>query len=210
MILSLLYRLYPKQFHKLVFESQRKPVNFESLELVFLDSNGKKHYQYPSEKLMPIFRKGHMEKCFMEMSMQLHSKELRPIIDAMEKALNRHDKQGAMSPDIVMMGFLITEMKNREQMLVHEEICMDLLAAMFIREDENPEKFDEEIHAQKIQQLTVDSQGGLRDFFYGEVLSKFTPSLSGSSEELAAAARASRIRIAALKKLVEGYSSEKP
>lgn len=208
MILSLLYRAFPNQFHKLVFESQRKPFSFEKLQFAFVDSNGKRYYRYSDDLDMPIVRKGYFEKCFMEFDAAISDKELKLIIHAMQAAIHRKDKQGRMNPDIAMIGHLITEMENRNGQLIHPEIMFDMVATLYIREDENPGTVDQEIHNQKVIQFKQDSQGGLYDFFYQSGLERYIPFSALSARDLEAILTLSERKVKAMITQAEKYISE--
>lgn len=208
MLLRTLYKWFPESFHKLVFESQRKPQNFDKLELAFVDSNGKRYFKYMSDFDIPLTRKGMMELKLKEFSMGLTGDEVGMICDAMDKALSRQVR-GAMSPDIGMIGHLITEIRNRKENLIHPEIMMSMVSYMYIREDERPEVVDEEVHQQKVEQFTKDSEGGLRDFFITAGLNKFLPFLEQSNNDLDQIMEMQKARLKALKIQLDAYSTEK-
>lgn len=206
-MLKLLYKAFPRQFNKLAFNSQSKPVDKSLLEFCFIDSNGYKYYRYSDDFEIPISRKGHFEKCFLELESCLSGSELQLLLDAMEKALAEKDRQGNMKPNIALMGHLVTEIKNRKQLLLHPDIMMDMVACLYIREDENPATIDLEIHTYKVEQFKADSRGGLYDFFYSAGLSKYLPYLEKSAEDWGAIFEYSRARITAMNQQMEAYTS---
>lgn len=208
-MLRLLYYLFPTSFHKLVFESQRKPVNFENYDLQFVDSNGKRYYKCRNPLDEPIVRKGRFEQSFLELEAAVSRKELDKILEAMEQALNRKDKKNGMSPDLGMIGHLINELKLRKDTLLHPDIMFEMVACMYIREDEHPGKFDEEIHAQKIEQFKKDSQGGLYDFFYSSGLTAYMPYLEKYKGDLPEILEQGRMRIKAMGEQLDRYFLEK-
>ena len=169
-MIKLLFKLFKDDFLKLAFHEQSKPIDFDTLEMKFIDSNGKKYYSFSKDDDIAILRKGRLELHLKELQMGLSSDNLDAILDYMEKALNK-----GQSPDIAKIGHAIIEIRNRKQTLIHPEILFNLVATLYIREDENPGLIDEEIHDQKVQQFKKDSQGGLYDFFYNTGLGEYIP-----------------------------------
>lgn len=207
MILKLIYLAFPTQFNKLAFNSQTKPINFDKLSFQFIDSNGKKYYRYMDDFEMPIVRKGYIEKCFKELEYCLNADEMTDILTAMKLAINKRDNRGNMTPDIAMIGHLITEIENRKKTLLHPEILFDITATMLIREDENPSELDIELHGSKIEQFKKDSQTGLRDFFYTAGLTTYLPFLEQFGGDLNLMIAHSKAKIEGLQKQVRNYIS---
>ncbi len=167
-----LFNLFKSDFLKFAFDEQSKPVDFNNLETIFLDSNGKKYFRYKDDFDIPILRKGKLEQLIKELGYGISKDELTMFLDAMEKAL---DKGQA---DVAKIGFIITEMRDRKDILIHPDILFEMVTTLYIREDENPAVIDEEIHAEKYEQLKKDSQGGLYDFFYTAGLTTYIPYLT--------------------------------
>lgn len=209
MIAKILYKLFRKKFIRLVFEDQRKPMDKADLNFCFIDSEGKRYWQYPDDKLMPIVRKGWLEFHFMQLSCMIHDGELSLIIDAFNKALNSKDKKtGKPYIDVSMIAHLVKELSDRRQHLIHPDILIDIAATVFIREDENPAEVDMEIHIQKVEQLKKDSKGGLYDFFYQHELTRYVPFSHTYANELEQLILRSRIRIEAQMEQLRRYISE--
>jgi hypothetical protein len=165
-----LFNLFKEDFLRFAFDSQAKPIDFENLEMKFIDSNGKKYYSFSNDDDIPLLRKGRLETHLKELQMGLSSGNIDEILNYMERALNK-----GQSPDIAKIGHAIVEIRNRKNLLIHPEIMFNLVSVLYIREDETPGKIDEEIHAQKVDQFKKDSQGGLYDFFYNSGLSVYIP-----------------------------------
>lgn len=208
MVLKLLYRLFPEQFHKLVFLSQRKPVSFDKLELAFVDSEGKRYYKYMSDFEMSIVRQGALEMKWKELSMGLDREELTGIVTAMEAALKERDKKGNMIPNIARIGYFIEEIKNRKENLIHPDILMQMAALLFIREDEDPGVIDDDIQTQKVEQFNKDSTTGLTDFFLTAGLDKYAPFLKQFGGDSEALWNHQRERLAAYAKMMQNFSIE--
>jgi uncharacterized membrane protein len=210
MILKLLYRWYPESFHKLVFQSQSKPDSFDKLEFVFVDSNGKRYYRFMSDMEAPIPRYKAFEMKFKEFSAGVSRDTLTLIIDTMDAALKETDKKtGNMKPNIAMIGHLITELRNRKDNLIDPEIMMEMVAYLYVREDENPALIDEDIHAQKVKQFFKDSQSGLYDFFVKAGLNRYMPFLEQSGADWETIFSSMKAKVIALREQLTAYSTEK-
>ena len=166
-----LFNLFKTDFLKMVFDEQSKPVNFDLLEAKFVDSNGKKYFKYKDDFDIPILRKGKLEQLLQELRSGISGDELGMFLDAMDKSLNKGQA------DVAKIGFIITEMRDRKELLLHPDILFEMVTVLYIREDENPALIDEEIHVEKYNQFKKDSQGGLYDFFYGAGLKRYIPYL---------------------------------
>ena len=171
-MIKLLFKLFKKQFLKFAFSHQSKPVNFDRLEYIFIDSNGFRYYKFTKDDDIPILRKGRLEQYLKELQLGLSSDNLESILSYMEKALD-----GGNKPSIAKIGHAIEEIRNRRQILLHPEIMFNMVASLYIREDENPARVDEEIHEDKVNQFKKDSAGGLYDFFYSAGLNAYIPYL---------------------------------
>lgn len=204
-MIRLFYFLFKSQILKLQYSEQSKKKGFEKLTQVFIDSKGKRYYRYPNDMDIPILRKGALEKCLMEIESGLSSRELAMILDAMKKALNFR-KGDRMIPDLSKVGFLIEEINNRKDMLIHPELLFKAVSILYIREDENPAKVDEEITRQKESQLREDSKEGLYDFFYTSGLSAYIPFLEKSEDEWMESFREGTVKVEALKKHLTSIS----
>jgi hypothetical protein len=209
MVLKLLYRWFPEQFHKLVFLSQAKPNDFDKLEFVFVDSNGKRYFRYMSDMEAPIPRLKAFEMKFKELTAGISRETMDLIITAMESALKETDGRGHMKPNIAMIGHLITEMRNRKENLIDPEIMMEMVAYLYIREDENPALIDEDIHSQKVKQFFKDSQTGLYDFFVAAGLSQYLPFLKQSGADWETIFTTMKAEATALRQQLLAYSTEK-
>ena len=167
-----LFNLFKTDFLKFAFDEQGKPPSFDLLETIFVDSNGKQYYRYKDDFDIPVLRKGKLEQLIKELGYGISKDEMTLFLDAMEKALNKGQA------DVSKIGFLVTQMRERKDILIHPEILFEMVTTLYIREDENPALIDEEIHKEKFEQLKKDSQGGLYDFFYTAGLSTYIPYLT--------------------------------
>ena len=172
-----IFNLFKTDFLKYAFDEQSKPPSFDLLETIFVDSNGKRYFRYKDDFDIPILRKGKLEQLIKELGYGISKDEMTLFLDAMEKALNKGQA------DVSKIGFLVTQMRERKDILIHPEILFEMVTTLYIREDENPALIDEEIHKEKFEQLKKDSQGGLYDFFYTAGLQTYIPYLTKLEED---------------------------
>jgi hypothetical protein len=202
------YWLFKDQIKKIQFTEQSKKIGFEKLAFVFRDSNGKDYYRYTNDLEIPILRKGELERVLLEVESGLSGNELERIINAIDDAINEKDKKGHMSPNIGKIGFLIQEIKNRKEMLIHPDLLFEAVAILYIREDEDPAVVDREILKEKIVQLKKDSVDGLYDFFYSSGLNTYMPFLEKSPEEWTEYYEEGKAKLEAMQKFLSTSEQE--
>lgn len=206
-MIKLLFRLFRKQFLKLAFNEQSKPVDFDKLNQVFIDSDGRKYYMYDDDMEIPVTRRGESVKYLQELEACLSREELGMFTDGMIVALEREEK-GRFKPDFAMIGFLIKEIQLRKEGLFHPEIMFNLISTLYIREDENPSVIDPQIHKQKVEQFKLDSQGGLYDFFYSAAFKAYLPFTEMSPEEFVTYWREGKAIVEAMKQTLSTLSKQ--
>lgn len=207
-MLKLLYKWFPESFHKLVFESQRKPINFDKLKFTFVDSEGRRYFQYMSDFDLSIKRKGALEMKVKELTMGLDRDELTGIVDAMDAALKAKDGRGNMTPNIARIGYFIEEIRNRKENLWHPGILMEMAALMNIREDEDPAIIDEDIQSQKVAQFEKDSETGLYDFFLTAGLTAYFPFLKQSGGDWEKIFKEQKATLEGYRAMMKSFSTE--
>lgn|SRR3990167_7086294 len=206
-MIRLIYFLFKSQILKLQYGEQSKKKGFEKLTQVFIDSKGKRYYRYPNDMDIPILRKGALEKCLMEIESGLSGNELERILTAMSDALNER-KGDRMIPNIAKVGFLVEEIRNRKNLLLHPDLLFEAVSILYIREDEDPAKVDGEVMNQKLVQLKEDSREGLYDFFYTSGLSAYIPFLGKSEDEWMEYYQEGIVKMEAMKKFLSTSEQE--
>lgn len=151
------------------------------LELCFTDTDGKKYYKFPESMSLPIERFGKLQEYMMWMSAGLTSVELDNLLDEADKAL----MDGLLQKkNAAKIGFIITQIRERKNMIIHTELLYNFLAVQVIREDEKPEYFNNAIHLKKIEQFKEETKNGKTyDFFLKIGLKKLNDLFNMSEEE---------------------------
>lgn len=200
---------FEKAALEFAFNQQSKPKGFSDLQQIFIDSNGKRYYKYLDDLNLPIKRLQELQRVIMEMDSKLTNKELKTFLTAMSVEMDNavNGAKGKIT-NIARIGFLIEEMKSRDEILFHADLQFELAGVVLIREDENPAEFDLDLHREKVEQFKKDSTGGLKDFFYNAGLSQYLPYLTLSNEDYDHYLINSKAKIAAQTKMLEQFISE--
>lgn len=175
--MNFLEKHYRRWIHKLAFNGQRHPIDPANLEEVFVDSNGLKYYKFKREIDAPYVRFAQLQEYLYQAERKLNKRELKLYLDAckhqIQTVLQNTSHIDKMVGELARLSVIIEDMEILEEQVLHPELMMDIVACLYIREDEDPAIVDDKIHQEKIAQFSKDSQGGLYDFFYKAGLGKY-------------------------------------
>ena len=163
-------------------ETVRK-IGAKDLEHRYTDLNGVNYSGFTSDMSLPVDRLGRlygfMEVLMKGMTVQEDEAIDKAIIDALESGLKNPKEKAAAK-----IGALIMEREKRRKMVIHTEILYNLLAVQWIREDEDPAVYNNEIQMQKVIQFQkeVESRGAYV-FFQVPELKQLNSFLRLSKEE---------------------------
>ena len=151
-------------------ETVRK-IGARDLEHRYTDLNGVNYSGFTSDMSLPVDRLGrlygYMEILMKGMTVQEDEAIDKAIIDALESGLKNPKEKAAAK-----IGALIMEREKRRKMVIHTEILYNLLAVQWVREDEDPATFNNEIHMAKVIQFQkeVDHYGSYPFFQVPELV----------------------------------------
>jgi len=123
-----------------------------SMDKALVDLDGKVYYRFTgSSTIIPLERMGKMQDFLTMMSAGLDEKELTALIDVAngELALALAGKKG----DVVKIGAVLNQIKERQQMILHDQLLWQFMAVQLVREDEPAAKFVQKIHDEKVEAL---------------------------------------------------------
>lgn len=143
-----MWKQHKADFLRLHSLEQSKIKTIKDLEFSFIDLQGKSYYQFPGGSPLPTERYGKLTEYLMWMDGGFHKAELLNIKEAQGKALI----EAAKKPEALAKAIAINEeLGSRSGMIVHTELLYEIVAVCCVREDENPEKFNERIQAEKVK-----------------------------------------------------------
>lgn len=123
-----------------------------SMEKALVDLDGKVYYRFTgSSTIIPLERMGKMQDFLTMMSAGLDEKELTALIDVAngELALALAGKKA----DVVKIGAVLSQIKERQQMILHDQLMWQFMAVQLVREDEPAARFVQKIHDEKVEAL---------------------------------------------------------
>lgn len=160
-------QLYAENREKFLRAYARESVKHyraDALDKAFVTHEGIQYYRFPKHLSMPLERIGKVQSYISWMARGLSPAEQDRILDTMEKVLvdGLTKNKGAAK-----IGALIEEMRDRKNMTVHTELIYNFLAIQYIRQDENPEVINHDMHSLKIQEMKdeVEKHGNTGFFF---------------------------------------------
>jgi len=141
----------------------------------FMDDKGRWWYSFNDEADVPIsrlsFAHTHLQYLSAGLSAELFTKAMEQVTIALAHS------------DIVRAGAIISDLTDLNQKVVNLDAMINVVAAYYVREDEDAVKVSNKIHAEKCDFLKSETEDG-RFFFQ---VPRFVQLLSGqtpSSEEL--------------------------
>jgi len=133
------------------------------LELCFTDSKGIKYYKFPENMTLPLERFGKLQEYMTWMASGISPDEIDMLMDKADKALTEGLLQ---KKNAALIGFIISEIRNRKGMVIHTELLYNFLAVQVIRQDEAPEVYSNSIQMKKVEQFKEETKNGKTyDFF---------------------------------------------
>ena len=118
-----------------------------SMDKALVDLDGKVYYRFTgSSTIIPLERMGKMQDFLTMMSAGLDEKELTALIDVAngELAMALAGKKA----DVIKIGAVLNQIKERQQMILHDQLMWQFMAVQLVREDEPPAKFIQKINQQ--------------------------------------------------------------
>lgn len=198
--IKIIYWLFEKQILKIYFNKQSKSKGFSDMIKAFVDSNGVQYYTWSDDFEIPINRAKEIEKRLMRLKAGLSDENIALFCETMEVALNKGTK-----PDLAMIGFLVKEMKARQDMLLHPDLMFDLIALKYVRSDEKPHEVSEKIMVEKVEQFKKDSGGGLYSFFYERGILNYLPYIQKLESDWDTLWKQSEAKLKAMQMISQDY-----
>jgi hypothetical protein len=123
---------------------------------------GVDYYQFPEYLSIPIDRLSKIAEYAKWITRGLDKKNLLELIDIADKTLYEGLSN---SKNAAKIGYIIQEIRERENKCVNADIYYNYFASYYIREDEDPLIFSEQIQQEKAA-LFKDASGDINSFFF--------------------------------------------
>jgi len=143
-----IYRLLEKGFLKYLLKKNGVGFTKENLTFCFHDLDGNSYYQFPKDTALPIVRLGKLQEYYTWLSAGVTGEELSKMMDAADTALTNGLKD---AKGMAKIGFIISELKDRKNMVLHPELYYNIIASQIIRHDEKINDWNNEIQMQKVE-----------------------------------------------------------
>lgn len=148
--MKLIYKVLEKGFLKYLEDKQRKKLDEKNLQFEFVDNDGLKYYSFTKDTLLPIGRLAKLQEFVLWLQKGVDIEDYKKLLDAADKALTDGlmNKKGASK-----IGFVIAELRDRCNMVLHHELFYNFIAVQLVRSDESVADFDNDKHMQKVIKL---------------------------------------------------------
>lgn len=175
-----LYRIRREDILKQVhIESTNIKFDRKQMEFRYTGLDGHTYFAFPDALGLPIERFGKMKYFLMWMSSGISPKEFTALLDKASQALS----EGIKDPkNAAMIGMCIEEMRGRERLTLHTELLYNFLAVQWVRDDEDPLTYNNQIQLQKVDALKKETESGNTYFFFQQKEIKLLSTLFRMSE----------------------------
>lgn len=119
----------------------------ENLTFAFNDLEGNGYYKFPKDLSLPMARLGKLHEYIKWLSAGITGDELDVLVTQSETAISNAIKN---PKEWAKIGWALSELKDRKNMVVHDELFYNIIAVQVIRHDEDISKFNNEIQMQKV------------------------------------------------------------
>jgi hypothetical protein len=123
-------------------------VTKDNLVLAFNDDDGNGYYKFPSNLEMPLSRLAKVKEYIMWLSRGVSKEEYLKAINAAKQGLEGGIKDGK---GLAKIAFVLQELENRCEMVIHDELFYNIIACQLVRQDESTTEFNNEIQMQKVE-----------------------------------------------------------
>lgn len=203
--LSDLWDKNPDEFKRFFASKQSTPLTHKSLERWFLSLDGKQFYRFPKLMSLPLPRLAVLKGFYSWLSAAISESEFEKVLITMDEILS----EGIKKPETAAkLGAMISHLKDRKKMVLHSEILINIVAGQSVREDEQPDVYNNQIHIEKVSQIKELIDSGQGYFFFQEIQLKTPIDFTKlTSEELTVLYHESKAIEAAFPQIMDLFQS---
>lgn len=147
-MLKLIFRLFEKRFIRYLNKKNEIKLTKDNLAFAFHDTDGNGYYKFSKELELPLCRAAKIQEYVTWLVRGCSKHEYLNLVEVADTALSCGLKDGK---GMANLGYALHEMKERVKMVVHDELFYNILAVQYIRNDEDPTSFSNEIQQQKVE-----------------------------------------------------------
>lgn len=178
---KLIKRWLEPEIRRELFETQGARDWKKDCKHAFIDSTGKAYYRYMNEMNVPIQRMEKTEMILREMNSRISDLDIENYIENVNDQIYKDGR--TCKQKLATIAELNAALKARSESFVDPDLMLRLICCLYIREDQDPAVWDDELEEEKFNRLKADKSGGLAAFFYQAGLSTFLPSAKQLTEE---------------------------
>lgn len=162
-----------KRLNEIAFQSLKpKPKSFSDLQYEFIDSEGRKYYKYHDIFNCSLERKEQLTIKLTELNARASVEDLDQMFLLIKKSIDDGFKGSDYAGCVSRIAHVCEEWKiRREEIQIYSPAFIDVAALYYVRDDEQPDGFDVEIHNQKVLQFKKDYEG-IKEFFFTQKLNQ--------------------------------------
>lgn len=155
LIAYLLRHLDQKALLKALNVTLSRPEGFTDMDMVLVDGDGRKYYEWPQGFAMSVSRAAKVRQYYQLLANSIGPDHLREGVNAAIKHLNDHDT--------VKAGATLVKMMEIFDNVTNTELLINIVAVGLVREDEDAMTYSDSIHREKVTYLM---SGAVSDGFF--------------------------------------------
>lgn len=196
-----------EKLNKIAFDSLKpKPKKFTNLEQQFIDSKGRKYYRYHDIFNCSLERKEQLTVKLTELNARSSVQDLDQMFLLIKKSIDDGFKGSDYAGCISKIAHVCEEWRvRREEIQIYSPAFIDIAALYYVREDEDVEGFDIEIHNQKVKQFKEDYEG-IKEFFFTQELNQLLGLQEITPEQLKGLYSVANQQLEQMEKVKKKYS----
>lgn len=163
--LKTLFTKYREDFVNFLYSEQPKVPGIDKLALRYTDKKGRRYFGWERDSDIPTVRYAKVLE-FMQYMIKGVSAQEDEKLDNQLLSILEEGVKDVNSKAFARASAIVMERQMRRKMLVHTQLCYDVLACQIAREDENPYDFSNPIHLEKVDMLMEENKDGHVDFFF--------------------------------------------
>jgi hypothetical protein len=198
--MQLIYKALEKGFIKYLLKKNGTGFTKDNMTFSFHDLDGNAYYSFAKDVSLPVVRLGKLQEYYTWLSAGVTGEELEKMIEAADSALTNGLKD---AKGMAKIGFILSELKDRKNMVLHPELYYNIIAAQVIRHDEKVNDWNNEIQMQKVEAFKEMDKYSDTFFLATHELLMQLNSLSITRQQLHDLLEESTLRIKAMKEMLQ-------